>query len=119
MVMDQSQSMAVIKFTKASLYLVAVAKSSFCSFVLFIYIALLCNIVHFEKIIFARKARGHGLVPERELALLGRAGLRFLAFGHFLGAEFRDAFDQLHGDGLGEWEADRAFLDFVWCKVVL
>src|SRR5260370_39260797 len=53
------------------------------------------------------------------LALLRRGRLRVLALGDFLRSELRDAFDQLHGDGLGEWEADRALVDLVRCKVVL
>src|SRR5688572_29880847 len=49
----------------------------------------------------------------RSLALLRRGRLRLLAHGDFLRAELRDAFDQLHGDGLGEREADRALVDLV------
>jgi len=39
--------------------------------------------------------------------------------GNFLRAKFREALDQFHGDGLGMRKADRALVDFVWCKVAL
>jgi hypothetical protein len=51
------------------------------------------------------------------LALL-RHG-RLLVLGDFPRAELRDACNQLHGDGLGEREADRAFADLIRGKVVV
>jgi hypothetical protein len=43
---------------------------------------------------------------------------RLLVLGDFPRAELRDACNQLHGDGLGEREADRAFADLIRGKVV-
>jgi hypothetical protein len=54
----------------------------------------------------------------RSLAPARRGRFHLRALGDFLRAELRDASDQLHGDGLGEWEPDRALADFIWCKVV-
>src|ERR1700674_5621258 len=55
----------------------------------------------------------------RSLAPPRRGRFRLLALGDFLRAELRDASDQLHGDGLGEGEPDRALANLVRCKVVL
>jgi hypothetical protein len=52
------------------LYSLGVTKSSFCSFVLFIYIALLCKIVHFEKY-FYPKREGEPGVRAQVSAFLG------------------------------------------------
>ncbi len=52
-----------------------------------------------------------------QIALDAELTMPLLARGHFLGPELRDAADQLHGDGLGEREADRALIDLVWGKI--
>lgn len=46
------------------------------------------------------------------------AGLWRPVPGDFFHAEFGDACDQFHGHGFGEREADGAFVDLVWCKIV-
>jgi hypothetical protein len=53
------------------------------------------------------------------LAVLRRCPVRFAAFGSLLGAELRDALDQVHWHWLGERETDRALLDLVRRKAVL
>jgi hypothetical protein len=58
-------------------------------------------------------------VRRAPLAPPRRGRFRLRAIGDFLRAELRDASDQLHGDGLGEREPDRALADLVRCKVVL
>src|SRR5206468_6407877 len=55
----------------------------------------------------------------RSAALLRPRRLRPRALFRFLSEELRDALDQLHRDGLGEREADRALRDLVRCQVVL
>src|SRR6185503_17066137 len=52
-------------------------------------------------------------------ALRPRRRLRLLALGDFPPAEPRDGLDQLHGDRLGEREADCPLADLVPCKVLL
>ena len=58
-------------------------------------------------------------VRRAPLAPPRRGRFRLRAIGDFLRAELRDASDQLHGDGLGEREPDRALADLIRCKVVL
>ncbi len=53
------------------------------------------------------------------LAILRRGRFRLLAAGDLFRAEFRDASNQLHGDGLGQREADCALVDRVTCKLFL
>src|SRR5258708_38911266 len=63
---------------------------------------------------FTGQATGHS-----SPALLRHCPLYPRACGSVLREELPDALDQLHGDGLGEREADRALVDLVRCKVVL
>jgi hypothetical protein len=56
----------------------------------------------------------------RGLTLLRCGHVCLLALDDFLRAELRDAFDQLHGDGLGQRKAERPFVvDFVRREFVL
>ena len=62
----------------------------------------------------------HATATQNPSTSIGRRDrLRLLAPGDFLGAELRDAFDQLHGHGLGKREADGALVDLVRYKLVL